>query len=110
MQIVIDIPEEKELIDKALWNDVSDFDKEDLVIVLNAIAHGTPLPKGHGRLIDADELYNSLEFPTQQFASAFKQVLNDAPTIIEADTESEEISDRNIKMWEEIFKAEKEDK
>lgn len=51
------------------------------------IQNGIPLPKNHGRLIDADELYNSLEFPTQQFASAFKQVLDDAQTIIEADKE-----------------------
>ena len=37
-------------------------------IILNAVANGTPLPKGHGRLIDAD-----------------------APTIIEADkAESED--------------------
>lgn len=58
--------------------------------IYNAIRSGILLPKGHGRLIDADELYNSLEFPTQQFASAFKQVLDDASTIIEADTEQEE--------------------
>ena len=77
MQIVIEIPKEKELIDKALWNDVSDFDKEDLVIVLNAIANGTPLPKGHGRLIDADDLLDNA-------------CIDEIPTIIEADTESED--------------------
>lgn len=60
-------------------------------ILIQAVQLGTPLPKGHGRLIDADELYNSLEFPNQQFAKAFKDILNDAPTIIEADKESEDV-------------------
>lgn len=50
-----------------------------------AISNGIPLPKGHGRLIDADELYDSLIFPTEQFAKGFKELLDDAPTVIEAD-------------------------
>ena len=102
MQIVIDIPEEKELIDKALWNDVSDFDKEDLVIVLNAIAHGTPLPKGHGDLVDRDDLLGILqceEYETCTWMNCSdcnrekcikRRDILDAPTIIEADAESEE--------------------
>jgi len=27
--------------------------------VMDALIHGTPLPKGHGRLIDADALYEN---------------------------------------------------
>ena len=79
MQIVIDIPEEDyiRLRDEGMFGNVTTFKR--------AVREGTPLPKGHGRLIDADELYDSLKFPTQQFASTFKQVLDDAPTIIEAD-------------------------
>lgn len=53
------------------------------------IANGTPLPKGHGRLIDADafgkELHRYTEAPYQYALKVF----NDAPTIIEADKESE---------------------
>lgn len=77
MQIVIDIPDTYYEYCKA---------QEDAIEIQLAVKNGTPLPK-HGRLIDADELYNSLKFPTQQFASAFKQVLDDASTIIEADKE-----------------------
>lgn len=81
MQIVIDIPEKDYQLMK---------DGHIPFNILDKMMNGTPLPKGHGRLVDADELYNELEFPTQQFASAFKQVLDDAFTIIEVDTESEE--------------------
>lgn len=77
MEIVIKIPNED-------YEYLKTHNKHGLY---SSILNGTPLPEGHGRLIDADELYSSLEFPTQQFASAFKQVLDDAPTIIEADKE-----------------------
>ena len=51
------------------------------------IANGTPLPKGHGRLIDADTLWDSYHSNDYDFYEA----LDDAPTIIEADKgESEE--------------------
>lgn len=33
------------------------------------------------RLIDADELLNDLLFPNPQFAKAFKQLINDTPTV-----------------------------
>ena len=51
MQIVIDI-------DKEDWKDINDihFIREDLKFKIGkAIMNGTPLPKGHGRLIDASE-------------------------------------------------------
>ena len=54
-------------------------------IMSDAIANGTPLPKGHGRLIDADSF-------VQKHPLAFvRDVINDTPTIIDADkAESEE--------------------
>ena len=48
MQIVINIPEE---IVKAIQNG-----KDYRYDIHTVIAQGTPLPKGHGRLIDADKL------------------------------------------------------
>ena len=56
---------------------------------VNAIANGTPLPKGHGRLIDVDdirviELEDSLHF-MQHKKGDDVDVYIDAPTIIEAD-------------------------
>lgn len=44
-----------------------------------AIKHGTPLPKGHGRLVEAKEVINSM------FAG---KTIDDVPTIIEADREN----------------------
>ena len=87
MKVIIDIPEDiyTRLFDNGIQD--NEIAVDDVCEMARALRLGIPLPKNHGRLIDADELYNSLEFPTQQFASAFKQVLDDAPTIIEAEEE-----------------------
>ena len=57
------------------------------------IANGTPLPKGHGRLIDADEL-NEQEIPAIKKddvvyvkLSTLQDLIDNAPTIIEAESE-----------------------
>jgi hypothetical protein len=51
---------------------------------MRRIANGIPLPKGHGRLIDGDELERHMKI-------GYK-IVRDAKTIIEADkTESEEV-------------------
>lgn len=50
-----------------------------------AIHNGTPLPKGHGRLIDADVMWDSYHSNDYDFYEA----LDDAPTIIEAESEGE---------------------
>lgn len=65
-----------------------------MVWVEHLIKNGTPLPKGHGRLIDADdirviELEDSLHF-IQHKKGDDVDVYIDAPTIIEADREAEE--------------------
>ena len=57
-----------------------------LATLLRAIRNGTPLPKGHGRLIDADALYDQYQYADYDF----DKTLEYAPTIIEADKESEE--------------------
>lgn len=84
MQIVIDIPEE---IYKKTQNDVYViYDK-----MYHAIKNGTPLPKGHGRLIDADELYGDFIDGTEGYDCntwnriEIGDIIEDAPTIIEAD-------------------------
>ena len=50
--------------------------------ILDAIANGTPLPKGHGRLIDADVLADGFEDNYE-----FCEALNNTPTVIKADSE-----------------------
>ena len=59
MQIVIKISEEdkKELDDSIKGKGFSYFEKAKLIKkILFAVFHGKILPKGHGRLIDADAL------------------------------------------------------
>lgn len=58
----------------------------DIPEVCGAIKNGTPLPKGHGRLIDADALpLNNID--DANYGSNYIRI---APTIIETDkTESE---------------------
>ena len=60
--------------------------------LMRSIQNGTPLPKGHGRLIDADELKRTMEKDKRR-ALSFVDLTDFvwlAPTIIEADKESEE--------------------
>lgn len=52
MQIVIDIPEE---IYEEIKTTKSIY-RTGAKVLCNAIVNGKPLPKGHGRLIDADAI------------------------------------------------------
>ena len=77
MQIVIDIPAE-------------DFEKVKcgrgaVSMMRKAIIHGTPLPKGHGRLIDADELANKTFYSVTSAPYITYKKFVDAPTVIEAE-------------------------
>ena len=83
MKIVIDIPEE-------------DFEKVKcgrgaVSMMRKAIIHGTPLPKGHGRLIDADALYDEYVKEPEEFngGHSLMALFRAAPTIVEANKESE---------------------
>ena len=59
-------------------------------IMGDAIANGTPLPKGHGRLIDADALNFNADYNEPLIS---KLDFDCAPTIIEADNAESEIRD-----------------
>ena len=65
--------------------------------IADAIKHGTPLPKGHGRLIDESKIRTINHYHTEKclvgnfYHDLMFDVETDAPTIIEADkAESEE--------------------
>lgn len=81
MQIVIDIPDEMyaQIINK---NGIDTM----LIPYTDIIKNGIPLPKGHGRLIDAD----SLDIPVD-ICDGFEAMdyIDGADTIIEADKEVE---------------------
>lgn len=54
MKIVIDIPEEyKKLLDNG------DADGNVRKSILLAVANGTPLPKGHGRILDEKDILDT---------------------------------------------------
>lgn len=95
MQIVIKIPE-------AEYDLIVNDEACGLNVLTRAVANGTPLPKEHGRLIDADELikqYNLDEATKYGNKNAKQQahsystmmlyeiadMIDDAPTIIDAD-------------------------
>ena len=66
--------------------------KQLTAICLNAIANGTPLPKGHGRLIDADELVkeaDEFELVDDVYMLIHEADIYNASTIIEADRSEE---------------------
>jgi hypothetical protein len=85
MQLVIDIPEWKY---KSICEGVEASKRCGVVgvdsYIHEAIYNGKPLPKGHGRLIDERKIkkcgWNYINH----------NIKTDAPTIIEADKESEE--------------------
>ena len=92
MKIVIDRDKEvnklKEMIDTLT-------DKKDLQSVRFAInmlenIEGTPLPKGHGRLIDEEDIAlidEQFYVPSDYYVA--ESAINDAPTIVEADKGSD---------------------
>ena len=83
MQIVIKIPnfewlENEEDFKEAVkeYSQGTKFDKE----IRNALLNGTPLPKNHGRLIDADALNFNANYNEPLI---HKQDVDNVPTIIE---------------------------
>ena len=97
MKLIIDIPEEE-------YDLIVNDEACGLNVLTRAIAKGTPLPKGHGRLIDADYLkdisllhnwhgnnknivpYSDRRGYRLRQREVDETIIN-APTIIEADKE-----------------------
>lgn len=83
MKLIIDIPEKKYLFAKQL----ADGGKEDNPLVL-ALGNGVPIPKGHGEIIDVNEI-REIEVDDGDVANYTKgndsTFYIDAPAIIEAD-------------------------
>ena len=77
MKIVIDIDDN--LYARLFDNGVDNYD--DIVDMAKAIRKGTPLPKEHGRLIDADKMWNAY----QDMGQDFYQALDCVPIVLEAD-------------------------
>ena len=71
--------------------EISKEDYERCTVMASAIRNGTPLPKGHGRLIDADALENHLKEDADEWDKYALARVKDAPTVIEADEGSEDV-------------------
>lgn len=71
-------------IDEKWFDDMVREEFEDVDELCAVIQHGTPLPKGHGRLIDESKIAVIIETEDGD------DFITDAPTIIEANIESEE--------------------
>ena len=93
MKLIIEISEvtANEIKDNAMFaKEIASSIKWDIT---NAIANGTPLPKGHGRLGDLSKIYDRLNDAQIEGTVEYKglgeakQIICDAPTIIEADKE-----------------------
>ena len=79
MKLIIDISED--VYTRLFDNSTEDYTitNDDLFTIAKSIRKGTPLPKNHGRLIDADAIDTRWSDPE------VSQTLDEAPTIIEAD-------------------------
>lgn len=88
MQIVIDISEE-------VYNHFEELGYMATAIkIVQALNKGVVLPRGHGRLIDADALKMDKRVCGDRYLSGSplfvaNEVIEQAPTIIEADKEAE---------------------
>jgi hypothetical protein len=92
MQLVIKIPDNYDL-SKIQNGSIASK------VILNAVANGTPIPKGHGRLVDADALEKKMCDREEELgddralweSSAVSVALDMfAPTIIESDRSEED--------------------
>jgi len=83
MQIVIDIPEDT-LKRTVFYREFKDLN--DCITTIKALENAITLPEHHGRLIDADDLYENTEIchsDIDGYACVRWKDINDAPTIIE---------------------------
>lgn len=80
MQLVIDIPES---IYDTIQSDEM-ISREQLAVLQMHILNGTPLPKGHGRLIDESKITKCEQIGLViKDDSVTRCLITDAPTIIE---------------------------
>lgn len=93
MKLVIDIDDN--FYTRLFDNGVDNYD--DAVDMAKAIRKGTPLPKGYGRLIDADKLIKAIEKKSKRLKNldtinglcGAVALIYDAKAIIETDKDGE---------------------
>lgn len=108
MQIVIEIDDNVYDLIKHYERSIDIIEEENdtlEITLMRAIIKGTPLPKGHGRLGDLDAVMNDicnsinemtkigLAVDGEYLWGKLNDAIDNAQTIIKADTESEERND-----------------
>lgn len=94
MKLIIDMPEEVREYIFDLANDGNEIPLGINAHMVKAIVNGIPLPKGHGRLIDADAFERRCMFDSSiEDMQDVIYALRDYKPIIEADKESEDEAD-----------------
>ena len=95
IELVIKMPESTYKVFKNLSRIIGILVYEkDILTLIKAVKNGTPLPKGHGELIDRNEMeylkaIHDAKYGYISWSDAIKQIKYSAPTIIEADKASE---------------------
>ena len=91
MQIVINISDELyDETQKGNYN-YNIFERQVFIdTMIYNIINSTPLPKGHGRLIDVSDLIPDSDYEDGLFCAVSIGQINGAPTIIEADVQNKE--------------------
>lgn len=95
MKLIIDVSEE-DYKECKFRKDLLSLGGEPTELTFNMrmkknIGNGTPLPKGHGRLIDADKInFDSNYFYNGDDTIIAEETINDCPTVIESDKENKE--------------------
>ena len=93
VELVIKIPEK---IYNYIHNEHIAMRVRDSHKVAQAIANGTILPRGHGRIVDISKMQymktlNEAIHGRLSWAEAIRRIKNSTPTIVEADGEGEEV-------------------
>lgn len=100
MQIVIDIPEKAYTYIKREWEGF-DYDSP-VVHVFNGVKNGVVIPKGHGRLIDADAFERKIMFGDEEDLQDVIYSLRDYEAVLEADNGGKDIMDETLKDYTKI--------
>lgn len=81
MKIVIDISDDDYEYIKLLHEGLTDY--QTTLKLYRAVKNGKPLPKGHGRLIDADALGNEIDTwgLNDYYKYDFLEAIDNAPTV-----------------------------
>ena len=85
IELVINISEE--MYKHVSTSDAYVLDDVDFILLENAIANGTPLPKGHGELIDRNALIHEYEVSNiiHHYGTQIVKVAENARVVVKAD-------------------------